>query len=356
MLLVLEKDVDCGGVCSGCGVGLNCSLDSDCISGNCSLGICGIASFECSKAEILCVDDDNSTGDAEYLTIQSAVNVVQPGQAVLVRNGVYREYISIPSNGTPSSRITIRNYPGENPIINKSTGGTAFTMTSKSNINIKGFSIVDLQFGASYGVALSNAENITIEGNYIASEDYKSGKCIKFDTYIRNLEIKNNNISFIDDAITGYSTGARYYNITILNNTIDGRSEVRPVNEVHCCEGSSCTTFPDLPACPHPDAIQFERNYIIDDLNIIYNNISDGDSANIFVKTNLGDAMQINRLNISGNLLFHTSSGYSKNIDIEGLSDSTIQNVQISSNTIVATLAEYAVGLGLGSATTLCAV
>jgi hypothetical protein len=321
-----------------------------CSEGACNSSPVQVQSINCSDSNILCVDDDNSTGDAEYLTIQSAVSAVQAGQTVLVRGGVYREVITLANNGTPNSRITIQNYPGEHPIINKSTGGTAFTMTSKSNINIKGFSIVDLQFGASYGVALSNAENITIEGNYISSERYKSGKCIKFDTYIRNLEITGNNISFIDDGISAYSVGAYFYNISIINNTIDGRTEDRPINEVHCCEGSSCTSFPGLPACPHPDGIQFERNQLIDGLRISYNNLSDGDSANLYIRSNIGDGLQIRNLVVSNNVFSHTSPGLSKDFHIDTQSDPNLllKDAQIYSNSFVMAASEYVHGIGIG--------
>jgi hypothetical protein len=52
-------------------------------------------------------------------TIGLAIRRLQPGQTLYVRGGSYVENIRSPSinSGTPSARITIRNYPGERPVL-----------------------------------------------------------------------------------------------------------------------------------------------------------------------------------------------------------------------------------------------
>lgn len=55
---------------------------------------------------------------APLRTIQQAVNVAMPGDTVMVRGGTYRETISTSRSGTPTARITIRNYKNEGVTVN----------------------------------------------------------------------------------------------------------------------------------------------------------------------------------------------------------------------------------------------
>lgn len=50
-------------------------------------------------------------------TIRTAVDKAQPGDAVLVRAGVYRETVVFPRSGTAAAPITVRAYAGEKPVI-----------------------------------------------------------------------------------------------------------------------------------------------------------------------------------------------------------------------------------------------
>ncbi len=52
-----EPDVDCGGSCADCGIGLACALDTDCSSSNCQGGVCA-AGPVCAVGEARCVDGD----------------------------------------------------------------------------------------------------------------------------------------------------------------------------------------------------------------------------------------------------------------------------------------------------------
>ncbi|MEU5178940.1 carbohydrate binding domain-containing protein [Streptomyces longwoodensis] len=64
------------------------------------------------------------TEDQPFATINQFMAVAQPGDTVYVRGGVYsigETYLS--KSGTPGNDITIRNYPGETPVLDG--GGTA---------------------------------------------------------------------------------------------------------------------------------------------------------------------------------------------------------------------------------------
>jgi hypothetical protein len=53
-----------------------------------------------------------------FRTVQKAADVMQPGDTVYIRAGIYREKVTPPRGGTSeSARITYRNYPGERPVL-----------------------------------------------------------------------------------------------------------------------------------------------------------------------------------------------------------------------------------------------
>jgi hypothetical protein len=63
-------------------------------------------------------DSNPGTLYRPFLTIQKAVDIMHPGDTVLVRGGVYRETIQPPRGGTgENSRITYKAFPGETPIV-----------------------------------------------------------------------------------------------------------------------------------------------------------------------------------------------------------------------------------------------
>jgi hypothetical protein len=98
-------DNGCGGVCGSCGSGEVCG------DGTCQAVV---ISSNCADANVLCVDDTPGSFQ-EYATVQAAVNAVLPGQTILIKQGTYRESVTVGKSGTPSQPITIRNYPGDRP-------------------------------------------------------------------------------------------------------------------------------------------------------------------------------------------------------------------------------------------------
>jgi hypothetical protein len=63
-------------------------------------------------------DDNDGSQENPYQTIQKAVEVSQPGDAVCVREGTYHEFdLTFATSGTAENPITLRNYPGEDPIL-----------------------------------------------------------------------------------------------------------------------------------------------------------------------------------------------------------------------------------------------
>ena len=68
-------------------------------------------------------DSNPGTPNSPFRTIQKAMNVVNPGDTVLVRGGTYKEgRITLRRCGTPNNWINIKAYPNETPIIDGSDG------------------------------------------------------------------------------------------------------------------------------------------------------------------------------------------------------------------------------------------
>ncbi|HRW04143.1 MAG TPA: right-handed parallel beta-helix repeat-containing protein [Caldilineaceae bacterium] len=63
--------------------------------------------------------DDASPGTLQQplRTIQAALEQVQPGETIYVRQGVYREAITLAKSGEPGRPITLSAYPAERPLI-----------------------------------------------------------------------------------------------------------------------------------------------------------------------------------------------------------------------------------------------
>ena len=123
---------------------------------------------------------DNTPGDkdcpqAEFVSIQEAVAVSQPGQHILVCAGVYNEQVVVT---TPHDDISIEAKGAPGTVIMTGEGlpelpGAAFTLTNVSGVLIEGFTIMEYHEagillgtpGPPFGVGLPGASNNTIREN-----------------------------------------------------------------------------------------------------------------------------------------------------------------------------------------------
>jgi hypothetical protein len=100
--------------------------------------------------------NDTNTGSlaSPWRTIQKAANTLAPGDAALVRGGVYHEAVTINVSGNATSgHVAFQNYPGETPIVDGTglvvppSGYAAglFQITDRSYVTIQGFEIRNYQ-------------------------------------------------------------------------------------------------------------------------------------------------------------------------------------------------------------------
>jgi hypothetical protein len=63
-------------------------------------------------------DSNPGSQAAPWRTVQKAANSLSAGQTALIRGGTYREQgVTFANSGSSSNRITLKNYPGETPVI-----------------------------------------------------------------------------------------------------------------------------------------------------------------------------------------------------------------------------------------------
>ena len=106
----------------------------------------------CSSSTVLCVDD-TAGANQEYSTIQAAVNVVRPGDTILVHDGNYSGF-SISADGTASNRIVIK-AQGSSAVINQAnSSGEGITLSNSHYVTVEGFTVTGM---SGYGLATHNA-------------------------------------------------------------------------------------------------------------------------------------------------------------------------------------------------------
>lgn len=115
--------------------------------------------------------DSNSGSDrSPFRTIQKALNTVEAGQTIYVREGTYTACNTFRSSGKEGGYVTLRNYPGENPYLTmrKGESGAILSLDGNNYIKIEGLEIGGFTAKQAYGILLDANENhIIIRNNKI---------------------------------------------------------------------------------------------------------------------------------------------------------------------------------------------
>jgi len=105
--------------------------------------------------------------NSPWLTIDYAVDNASPGETIYVRVGTYNERVTISTSGTAGNYITLRNYPGEYPVLDGSGLGRG-TMIRAANVSY--FKIINLELTAYVGAGIGiygAGSHIEVRDNYI---------------------------------------------------------------------------------------------------------------------------------------------------------------------------------------------
>ncbi|WP_188006745.1 right-handed parallel beta-helix repeat-containing protein [Sporosarcina sp. ANT_H38] len=160
-------------------------------------------------------DDSNfGTLEAPWKTIQKAADTLEAGEMVFIREGIYKEFVTIKKSGSKEGSILYKAYPGEQPVLD----GTGVTVDSEKSV---------LMY-------LENASYIVIDGfelRNITTDDpdvYPAGIRVREGGH--HIQLVNNNVHHIANK----SKKGNAHGIHVYGNTANEISDLLiKGNEVH---------------------------------------------------------------------------------------------------------------------------
>jgi len=211
-----------------------------------------------------------------YSTIQSAVNSAKPGQIVEVADGTYYESVSIPSNGTSSSWITLRAKAGSVVWIDGSTLGNV------SNINVGNhayWKISGLKMrlaaqgsplnadGAADGITVGVGGNNLVLQNLTIQAPNGDGIDLRGANY--SIQVVNNHIFDMRKANPSYTGDGHGIHVLQQAGVAATHDILVKSNFVHDSHGKACLATSDYTAlnAAAPTNIVFENNRVQDCTN-----------------------------------------------------------------------------------------
>ncbi len=114
--------------------------------------------------------DDNGSGTAEkpFKTVQKALDNAAAGQTIYIRKGTYRGINYFRHSGSEGKYITLRNYPGEKPLLTSDSEGAVINLSGCDHIRIEGLEIGCFSASIAQGILLdADEDHIIIKNNDI---------------------------------------------------------------------------------------------------------------------------------------------------------------------------------------------
>ena len=169
-------------------------------------------------------DDTNSglSTSSAFRTIQKAADLTNPGDTVLIMNGVYTNLAKAPSvvsikrSGTAKAWIKYKAYPGHYPKIKHNTWNGILISNGASYIEINRLEVIGNNANISLAYALSQKTN--------RSNPLTSGNCINMDgrasDHVHHIRILNNKVHDCGGGGIGalQSDYVKVDNNTVFNN------------------------------------------------------------------------------------------------------------------------------------------
>lgn len=169
-------------------------------------------------------DSNPGTEDLPWLTIQKAANMLEAGDTVFIKEGVYNERVIPKNSGKEGAYISYIAYPGDTVIINgknitlPSDWGGLIEISDKSYIKILGLKIKNAEpYENDAGILVYRSSHIIIEGNYIYNTT-SSGIGVWESSHVA---IKNNEVELAcNDGEQECITIATTTNFEVKNNHV----------------------------------------------------------------------------------------------------------------------------------------
>lgn len=117
-------------------------------------------------------DTNAGTLEAPWKTIGKAFGMLHAGDTLLIRGGVYRESVTVSINGTAESPITVKNYPGETPIVDGSLPVTGWTVCQTGDSGLTRLGTTNPHYGSIYVAQVPK----TVAGNAVDLVLYENGE------------------------------------------------------------------------------------------------------------------------------------------------------------------------------------
>lgn len=144
-----------------------------------------------------------------WLTINHGINMMQPGDILYIRKGLYSETILISSSGSADSYKIVKNYNGETPILD----ATGYDYGIKFDYKIEYWKIIGIEIKNATRWGIAGGINNSYQNSYIEIKNcniHNNGSAVAESTYK-----KTGGMSFETDSPT-----QNQHHISIINNTI----------------------------------------------------------------------------------------------------------------------------------------
>jgi len=271
-------------------------------------------------------DSNPGTSSSPFLTIQRAANIVNPGDTVIVEDGLY-------SNKVP-------NYGSEQVIVKMTRSGNSTGWITFKAKNKWGAVLDGLNFETEHGIMFSGVSYIKVEGFEIKDINLWA---IVASSGSNNLEFRNNHIHNIGRICATTKNGLSAINLMSVDNILIERNLIHDIGRfspTEGCKGSLYYMWND-----HGIYINGVNNCIIRN-NIFYNvfhgwavhfysgsnysssNISVLNNTFAFNKTAAGLIVlyaKLTNVNIQNNMLYMSDDAY-----LEGFSPSNNLGIVIN--------------------------
>jgi hypothetical protein len=253
-------------------------------------------------------DSNPGTIYLPWRSIGKAAGMVEPGDIVYIRGGVYHEVVDFSSSGTSKTTINIFAYPGETPIIDG----------------------INYALPQGYGAAL-----LKISGNYV----YVSGLEVRYSSYLGVLVEGEHSVANRINSHHNLHSGMRISgNYSIIENSQVWSNDMQNYNGQYPAGDSAALTAsrqPNYAIIRHNVVYMnwgiglssYEANGTIIEGNVVYDNYS----TNTYISDTTNALFQRNFIYATGNMNGGTQIGIQVNDEI---SDPPSANIAIINNII----------------------